>query len=845
MLNKLRKKVPIAFTAFVALIAAFSYAHPALAATERAIDAGMLGNAIVTGTQAIIEMIVGLLGKLTLQLIHILIMVAGYNGYMDSPAITIGWIITRDIANLFFVAAILVVSIGTIVAPDKFGGVSQIFKILRFALLVNFSRTIAALFIDVSQLVMLTFVNGFAAAAGGNFVEALGITKLTDIQPGNSALTFPSAMGGLFLALLMFIVITVIIAVLVVALVVRMVMLWMLVVLSPIAFAIGAFPGGEGHAKKWWSKFSEQLTTGPIVAFFLWLSLVSFQGSSGSDLTGQKLQENAAAGKEAVSVSCGETMACSEENMIRFIVAAVMLLTGLSFASQFGGVAGDLASGALSKGKGYANQALRWSARKAALPVAVGALGGVPAGVAAGAGYLALAKTNYGKQATNRVRGLVGKTLGGGNAVGNVVGWVPGVGSLGRSMTVAAGKKREEQMKDIRAKTSGLNEEQRMMLFKSPVQPQILKDVIALDIVKDKKYSKAKPEAKDEAERKRRDDFILAFKTLDTAGKAGDKDSADKAKEIKDARPDVAAAASGKASDLTDAAKNAGLEDLKKIDFGLMSKTDRYSFFGAMDPEILASFYEKGSTSEKKALIREFYGRNALPGSEAVKKGVDLSAQPTKRFNPETKKEEPNIELAVAVNVEGNDQHVRQLQRNPDIGALRKGVTEDLGKKVDYAQNGVPGGFTEADTRLRDEILREAEAGRIIGGDVDAAYGIRDNGSFVDERAKRSFEQSLKTAPKRVHFVLNQNSRIINGNDGGNEVTRDILDNLEPGDLSSLADAARTDSELTVVQNILKAATELWSDQKNALDAAKRQKYGDIASEAYTNEKLGRLSDLA
>jgi len=48
---------------------------------------------------------------------------------------------------------------------------------LLFALLVNFSRTIAGIFIDISQLIMLTFVNGFAQAAGGNFVEALGITK--------------------------------------------------------------------------------------------------------------------------------------------------------------------------------------------------------------------------------------------------------------------------------------------------------------------------------------------------------------------------------------------------------------------------------------------------------------------------------------------------------------------------------------------------------------------------------------------------------------------------------------------------------------------------------------------
>lgn len=844
MINKLRKTAPILLAAFVSFMALLSYAHPAFAATETGVDAGIIGNAIVTGIQAIVEMIVNVLGKLTIQLIHILIQVAGYNGFMSSPAVTTGWVIVRDIANLFFVALILVVSIGSIVKPDTFGGVKQVVKILGFALLVNFSRTIAALFIDISQLVMLTFVNGFAAAAGGNFVEALGITKLTDIQPGNSALTFPAAMGGLFLALLMFIIITVIIAVMVVALVVRMVMLWMLIVLSPIAFALGSYQGTHKHYAKWWEKFSKELTTGPIVAFFLWLSLVSFQGSSGSDITGQNLQENAASGKEAVSVSCGDTVACSEESMIRFIVATVMLLAGLGFAEEFGGLGGSLAKSAMSTGKKYANSAINFAAKRAALPVGVGLVGGVPAGIAAGAGYLALAKTNYGKQATNRLRGFAGRTLGGGNAVGNAVGWVPGIGSLGRGMTVAAGKKREEMMKDIRSKTTGLNESQRMMLFKSPVQPQILKDVIALDIVKDKKYSKAKADATDGAERKRYDDFVLAFKTLDAAGKAGDKDSGDKAKDVKEARPDIVAAASGKTTDLTDSARKGKLEDLKKIDFELMGKDNRNAFFAAMDPAQLDAFEEKGSTSQEKGFIREFRSQNALTGDvlrDAIAKGANVNAQPAKIYDPASKSANPNVDLAIATVELGNATQIRGLKgmSGSDKSDIRDAIVDGLRKRVDFGSGAGLTGAAGSPSMVAND-LRHAEAAVILGADAADLYRIKDNGSFAGPASENSFTGSVgASSPQRLEFILSLKDAALRGQAGDK-----VYESISAADLDALARRAQIPEDRRALQNIVEEMHERAYGQYTGSpsSSAESAKAKAILDRIAANPDLNRLA---
>jgi hypothetical protein len=430
------------------------------AAPAQSVDAGLVGNAVLTAISAIIQFAVNTLGLLTIALIHILLLVAGYNSYMDSPAITTGWVVVRDVANLFFVAIILVVSIGSIVNPEKFGGVKKVFRILLFAILVNFSRTIAGLFIDISQLVMLTFVNGFAQAAGGNFVEALGISKINSISPGSAALNFASMLGAYILALLMMIIITVIIAVLVVALTVRMVTLWMLVVLSPLAFALGASDVTKSHYDEWWKKFSAELTTGPIVAFFLWLSLVSFQNSNGSTIVSKDgLSDKGTAGSENTSVDCGPTDSCSQENLIRFIVASCMLLIGLGFAKEFSGVGGSLAKAAASKGQKYAQGALNYGVKKVA-PAAAGFAVGGPIG----AGVVLAARSSYGKAAVTRGKALMGQSLAGGNKVGNTLSTVPILGRLttrvGMAFSSSANKDYAEKTKKADENIKGANPKQ-------------------------------------------------------------------------------------------------------------------------------------------------------------------------------------------------------------------------------------------------------------------------------------------------------------------------------------------------------------------------------------------------
>src|SRR5690606_33165090 len=169
---------------------------------------------------------------------------------------------------------------------------------------------------------------GFKEAAGGNFVDALRLTKLMQIKRDTDAgITPGSIVIGMLLALLMVTISLVVVTIMTVTLVVRMVWLWLLVVLSPLAFMVRDVPGSaaKSYYGKWWSLFTGQLLVGPVLAFFLWLSLISV--SSPDFLKKEYAAPSGGAGSESVSSDTTEAFADSE--ITSFTIAICLLLVGL------------------------------------------------------------------------------------------------------------------------------------------------------------------------------------------------------------------------------------------------------------------------------------------------------------------------------------------------------------------------------------------------------------------------------------------------------------------------------------------------------------------------------------
>ena len=223
-----------------------------------------------------------------------------YQGGFDvlsDPVVTVGWGVTRDVLNMFFVIALLVIAFATILRIESYAYKALLPKLIYAALLVNFSKTIATVFVDFSNMLMKTLLN----LDQGTFSEtfALALFKY-------SPTTIPNAMSqGLYNAgqasghevafnLVLAIYMTIFLLGLVLAalfalaaiMIIRNTMLMILTILSPAAFVLYILPSTQQYAKKWWDEFLKYVFYGPVAAFCVYLAAVLAQNigtAGGSD----------------------------------------------------------------------------------------------------------------------------------------------------------------------------------------------------------------------------------------------------------------------------------------------------------------------------------------------------------------------------------------------------------------------------------------------------------------------------------------------------------------------------------------------------------------------------------
>ena len=321
----------------------------------------------------IFQLFISVMGEILLLIVKILIAFCSYNDFADSTAVINGWVIVRDLVNMFFVVVLLVIAIATILKIESYSYKKMLGRLVLMAVLVNFSKTISLLFIDFAQVLMMTFVNGFQAAGGGNFVTALGLTKIFDFRTNLASENMNDfgVAGAYLLGLIMILISTVVVGMMLIILVMRTIVLWILIVLSPLAFFLSIIPQAKKYADQWWSMFTEYVLVGPILAFFLWLSLVSVTSLSPTDKPRFvddtfKTQQNV-----------GITEVGTQDNIISFIIAIGMLVGGLTMTGKMGvigaGIGIGVLAGAKRMGMGAVKKTASWTAKKPFQAYALGA----------------------------------------------------------------------------------------------------------------------------------------------------------------------------------------------------------------------------------------------------------------------------------------------------------------------------------------------------------------------------------------------------------------------------------------------------------------------------------------
>ncbi|MCX6715190.1 MAG: hypothetical protein NTX72_05255 [Candidatus Uhrbacteria bacterium] len=335
------------------------------------------------------------LSKLVIVIIQVLIPVMLYNKFSESPVVISGWAIVRDTVNMFFVIVLIAIAFGTIFGNSRFKWQQQMTRLMIFAIVINFSKTLCGLMIDFGQVVMLTFANAIREIAAGNFVQMLGMGDVYSLSSSNkifqtaatdSSATgaqafdwFASSMASVFM---MFIVLTTMIMLLAI-LMYRVVMLWILIVISPLAW----FVGGAGDLIKsgayadWWKKFICLVAIGPVLTFFLWLTLVVAGAGNISDTAGF-----VASG--STDTAGGFLTQIFELNrLISFVIAIAMLFAGFDAANSTCSGAGLGMISDQLKGGPAGSGGVRAAKAVAGLGARLGAKGGRVGASAARYGY--------------------------------------------------------------------------------------------------------------------------------------------------------------------------------------------------------------------------------------------------------------------------------------------------------------------------------------------------------------------------------------------------------------------------------------------------------------------------
>jgi len=369
----------LVFALAIILPGIFFYAHPVSA------DFSPITGLVWYTLSNIFQWLSGFATDILLWLIGLLIYVSGYNNFINAKVVQVGWPLVRDVANMFYILVMLVIAFATMLKIEKYSMKALLPRLILTAILVNFSKTIIGLIIDFGQVIMLTFVNGYAATAGGNFVQMFGLKAMTELRSDKSVVDSPaqlSVLASFFLAFICISISMIVVGIFVVVLLARIIVLWILIVLSPIAFLLGTFPKGQDYYGKWWKELINNVISGPIVAFFLWLSLAVFGGGNmgSAELKAGNAVPDKPSGEAAqYAANLGLSQAGALDNLTTFAVSIAMLLMGLSQINELGVVGAGLASGAMSTMKSVATKAIKRAVVPAAL-IAGGA--GIPMALA-------------------------------------------------------------------------------------------------------------------------------------------------------------------------------------------------------------------------------------------------------------------------------------------------------------------------------------------------------------------------------------------------------------------------------------------------------------------------------
>ena len=191
-------------------------------------------------------------------------------GALNTPSfVSETWNMVRQLTNIFFILILVFIGLATILRLASYQMKQTLPLLLIMALLVNFSGVFVGFIVDISNLVTNYFLD-----QAKNFTD-LGTLK-KDFFTGGDATESIGKIAKHISAIIYYLVATLIFLILMFVFMIRTWFLWIIVILSPLAFASYILPATRSKIwDQWWKQLIQWSFFAIPVSFTLWLARAS------------------------------------------------------------------------------------------------------------------------------------------------------------------------------------------------------------------------------------------------------------------------------------------------------------------------------------------------------------------------------------------------------------------------------------------------------------------------------------------------------------------------------------------------------------------------------------------
>jgi type IV secretory pathway VirB6-like protein len=213
-----------------------------------------------------------------------------YTNPANNPVIEVGYNITRSFVNMGLVLALVYIAFATILRLAGYKAQKLLATLILVALLVNFAPVICGLIVDASNIVMYYFTD-----------HITGMKHLTNtlVEVGQSlkasftSVEVTKQMGVIFQSVVLIffnVALLFILLAFVVLFILRYVAIWILVILSPLAFVSRVLPATKKMFDMWWKQLIQWSIIGIIAGFFIYLGEQIATALSDPNVIGVKIE---------------------------------------------------------------------------------------------------------------------------------------------------------------------------------------------------------------------------------------------------------------------------------------------------------------------------------------------------------------------------------------------------------------------------------------------------------------------------------------------------------------------------------------------------------------------------